>query len=309
MARAILIGGGTVFAAAFIRGWLAAGNEIAEIWCGKSGPLARAQRTATQWAPNWSVHRLAERHGLPVFRNEPLKKWGEGASERASALDADTLVTCVTMQIVPRALIEHFAGRAVNFHPAMLPAYRGPSPLLGVLIDGVGHLYSGVTLHELSPGIDEGAIIAQRPVVADGADRRHQSWMVRLAEAVDCMARDELPAFLGGRRGSVAQSGGTYRRVREEAGLGPHLTFEAATRVVERAGASGRISAASRAVKAPLRRLSDPTGAPPVRGPLAIDIDLADARVRVARWTPLDAGLGKLDMLREMRAADRRRQE
>lgn len=313
MARAILIGGGSSFSAAFIRGWLAGGNELAEIWTQNPAVFERSQRTATRWAPNWSVRRLAAKHGIAVYFNPPLKPWGDAAVERARSLGADVLVTCMTMQIVPASLIEHFAGRAVNFHPARLPEHRGPSPFMGILLDGVERTHSVMTLHELSPGIDEGAIIAQRPVPFDAVKRRYERWQVSHAEAIEAMARAELPAFLEGALPSVKQSGGSYRRVTDEVLLGPRLTLAQAERAIVRAGTSGRVHAltprGARAVKAPLRRLGAATGAPVRLGALSVELDLADARVRVARWTQIDSGLAKFDMIRAMREADRPRQE
>jgi hypothetical protein len=70
----------------------------------------------------------------------------------------------MTHQIVPENILALFPGRAVNFHPAILPHYRGPNPRAGMILDGKADLYGGITLHCLSRGIDRGDIIAMRKV-------------------------------------------------------------------------------------------------------------------------------------------------
>ena len=51
--------------------------------------------------------------------------------------------------------------RAINIHPSNLPAFRGGSPLLWQVIDGVRD--SAVTAHELSAEIDCGEILYKEP--------------------------------------------------------------------------------------------------------------------------------------------------
>jgi methionyl-tRNA formyltransferase len=49
--------------------------------------------------------------------------------------------------------------RILNLHNAPLPRYRGKSPINWALKNGEDH--HGVTLHEITPGIDDGPIVAQ----------------------------------------------------------------------------------------------------------------------------------------------------
>ena len=69
----------------------------------------------------------ARRYSIPIRRNPELSTW-TGASTAISKLHADVLITAVTGQIVPESILSLFPGRAVNFHPSLLPHYRGPMP-------------------------------------------------------------------------------------------------------------------------------------------------------------------------------------
>lgn len=49
--------------------------------------------------------------------------------------------------------------RIINLHNGPLPRYRGVSPINWALKNG--ERYHGVTIHEITPGIDDGPIVAQ----------------------------------------------------------------------------------------------------------------------------------------------------
>ena len=61
---------------------------------------------------------------------------------------------------------------ALNLHPSLLPAYRGPRPLAAQL--AAGERRFGVTLHRLGPRFDRGDIILQQrlPALAATADEK-----------------------------------------------------------------------------------------------------------------------------------------
>jgi methionyl-tRNA formyltransferase len=50
----------------------------------------------------------------------------------------------------------------VNFHPGMLPRYRGPNPVSWAIRNGETQI--GVTFHRMAPDLDTGPILAQVPV-------------------------------------------------------------------------------------------------------------------------------------------------
>jgi methionyl-tRNA formyltransferase len=71
-----------------------------------------------------------------------LASWGE-------ILSATTLASLAPMKVW-------------NMHPSLLPAHRGVNPYLASIL--AGDTESGLTLHQLAAGIDEGKILAQRSV-------------------------------------------------------------------------------------------------------------------------------------------------
>lgn len=66
------------------------------------------------------------------------------------------------MQLVTPGFLERFAGKVINVHPALLPAFRGLRAVEQALEHGVKVF--GVTVHFVDEGVDTGAIIMQRAV-------------------------------------------------------------------------------------------------------------------------------------------------
>jgi methionyl-tRNA formyltransferase len=290
-----------------LRGWLESGNSAAAFWTSADPPTRR--RFGDVVLPGWSVRRLLKSHDIPPVTVPRLRNWAEAEAE-VRALGVDTLITCVTMMIVPPRQLDMFGGRAVNLHPSLLPAYRGPSPFLGALLDGNENTQSGVTAHVLSPGIDEGPIIAQSALPFEAAGRNYQVWLAQHAAACRELAREALPAYLEGRLEARPQVGGFYRKVSDEGEIGPHMTLADAERTLGVAGDTRRIVVllASRRRPVSVRRvhrvLGPATGEPPVLKTLTVTLDLSDARVVLARNTAVERNLDRLTVVRTLRRFD-----
>lgn len=72
------------------------------------------------------------------------------------------------MRLVTPWFISQWAGRMINIHPALLPAYRGLDTHARALADGVK--IHGCTVHFVVPAMDEGPILAQAAVPVLDAD-------------------------------------------------------------------------------------------------------------------------------------------
>jgi methionyl-tRNA formyltransferase len=61
--------------------------------------------------------------------------------------------------LIPKDVISQFDGNLYNLHPSLLPQYRNVSPVQYSI--ALGDKETGITLFRISPGIDDGEIIAQ----------------------------------------------------------------------------------------------------------------------------------------------------
>jgi phosphoribosylglycinamide formyltransferase-1 len=90
----------------------------------------------------------------------------------ASAIDADSpdlVVLAGFMRVLGGRFIARYAGRMINIHPSLLPAYPGLHTHRRALADGVR--LHGCTVHFVTPEVDVGPIVAQGAVpVRDGDD-------------------------------------------------------------------------------------------------------------------------------------------
>lgn len=87
---------------------------------------------------------------------ERCRDWAIGAGyDVVPMADCELLVSVLYDKILP---IEFLAGRrCYNFHPGVLPQYRGAGAFSWVIINGERE--AGVTLHEIDGDIDHGPII------------------------------------------------------------------------------------------------------------------------------------------------------
>jgi phosphoribosylglycinamide formyltransferase 1 len=115
----------------------------------------------------------AKQHGVPglVFKRRDYPSRAEQNQAMAEALDASGVELVVMAgydQIVSSDFLEHFAGRIINIHPSLLPAFGGG---LHAQADALnyGAKVSGCTVHFVAGEIDGGPIILQAavPVLED----------------------------------------------------------------------------------------------------------------------------------------------
>ena len=66
------------------------------------------------------------------------------------------------MRILGEDFVNHWAGRMINIHPSLLPAYRGLDTHARALADGA--TVHGCSVHFVTPGLDEGPVILQAEV-------------------------------------------------------------------------------------------------------------------------------------------------
>ncbi|MBX5451474.1 MAG: methionyl-tRNA formyltransferase, partial [Thermogemmatispora sp.] len=115
----------------------------------------------------WSVSpvTLALEAGLPVW--EVSRLHAEETYATLATYQPDLLCVACFPRRLPTALLTLPRLGAVNLHPSLLPALRGPEPLFWVFREGLSE--TGVTVHLLEERLDAGPIVAQERIsVPDG---------------------------------------------------------------------------------------------------------------------------------------------
>lgn len=114
--------------------------------------------------------------GIPtaVVESRPFGRDRAGFERAMEAAMAEHGVELVALAGFMRVLTEDFvnrwSGRMVNIHPSLLPAFPGVDTHARALAAGVR--LHGCTVHLVTPGVDEGPIIAQAavPVLPDDTE-------------------------------------------------------------------------------------------------------------------------------------------
>jgi phosphoribosylglycinamide formyltransferase 1 len=70
--------------------------------------------------------------------------------------------------VLAAPIFEVYAGRILNTHPALLPAFKGWHAVREALEAGVK--VTGTTVHIATEAVDEGPILAQEPVRVEPGD-------------------------------------------------------------------------------------------------------------------------------------------
>ena len=81
------------------------------------------------------------------------------------AVDAYTPVLVVLagfMRILSSQFVQHYAGRLINIHPSLLPAFAGLNTHQRAL--DAGCTVAGATVHQVTTALDQGPILAQAVV-------------------------------------------------------------------------------------------------------------------------------------------------
>lgn len=104
-----------------------------------------------------SIRRMATQQGIPVYKTNDIN---DQASESwFGSLDADFMLSFHFNQRIGNHVISMANTAALNFHPSVLPAYRGVDPVLFGLADG--HDGVGCSIHLLSEKLDQGDVLLQ----------------------------------------------------------------------------------------------------------------------------------------------------
>jgi phosphoribosylglycinamide formyltransferase 1 len=111
--------------------------------------------------------------GIPTVGLDPAAHPSRGDFDAAlqAAIDhhaPDLLVMAGFMRILSPAFIDHYAGRMLNIHPSLLPAYRGLHTHRRALAER--QTLHGCSVHVVTEALDAGPVIAQIAVAVQPDD-------------------------------------------------------------------------------------------------------------------------------------------
>jgi len=136
------------FGKAVLEAFLARGDEVAGVFCAPEKPGARPDVLKT----------AAQEKGVGVFQFASLKS--EEAKSALRDLKADLGVMAYVLQFAPQDFVNVPKRGTIQYHPSLLPKYRGPSSINWPITRG--DTRTGVTIFRPTDGLDEGPVILQK---------------------------------------------------------------------------------------------------------------------------------------------------
>lgn len=108
----------------------------------------------------------ARARGIPALALDARQR-GDGLGDLLRAHEIDVIALAGYLRFVPADVTREWAGRLVNVHPSLLPAFGGAG-MYGLRVHraviDAGVRVTGVTVHFVNEEYDRGPIIAQWPV-------------------------------------------------------------------------------------------------------------------------------------------------
>ena len=95
-------------------------------------------------------------------------EWSAALGDVVGAARPDLVVSAGFMRILAPVFVDAFAGRLINLHPSLLPAFPGAHGVRDALEYGVK--ITGSTVHFVDHQVDHGPILLQEPVVVEAGD-------------------------------------------------------------------------------------------------------------------------------------------
>lgn len=136
------------FGKSVLEAFLARGDDVAGVFCapekegGKPDPLKTA----------------ALEHGLKVFQFKSLRD--AEAMQTLQGLAVDIGIMAFVLQFAPQEFVNIPKHGTIQYHPSLLPKYRGPSSINWPI--SLGETQTGLTIFRPTDGLDEGPVILQK---------------------------------------------------------------------------------------------------------------------------------------------------
>jgi methionyl-tRNA formyltransferase len=154
------------FGKAVLEAFLARGDQVGAVFCApeKEGGRPDALRVA------------AQEKGLKVHQLKSLK--APEAVQAMKEANADIGIMAFVLQFAPQDFVKIPKHGTIQYHPSLLPKYRGPSSINWPI--SRGDRETGLTIFRPTDGLDEGAVILQKKTPIGENDTLGQVYFDRL---------------------------------------------------------------------------------------------------------------------------------
>ena len=144
----IAIVGQQDFGKAVLEAFLARKDEVAGVFCAPERPGARPE----------ALKVAAQEKGVGVFQFQSLKS--QEAKDALKKLNVELGIMAFVLQFAPQDFVNIPKRGTIQYHPSLLPKYRGPSSINWPIIKG--ETKTGLSIFRPTDGLDEGPVILQK---------------------------------------------------------------------------------------------------------------------------------------------------
>ena len=136
------------FGKAVLEAFLARGDAVAGVFCAPEKPGARPD----------ALKVAAQEKAVQVFQFPSLKT--PEAHQKLKELGVDIGIMAFVLQFAPQEFVKIPRHGTIQYHPSLLPKFRGPSSINWPIIRG--ETKTGLTIFRPNDGLDEGAVVLQK---------------------------------------------------------------------------------------------------------------------------------------------------
>jgi methionyl-tRNA formyltransferase len=136
------------FGKTVLEAFLNRGDQVGAVFCAPEKEGARPD----------SLRVAAQGKGLKVHQFKSLRD--PEAARAMQDAGADIGIMAFVLQFAPQEFVTIPKHGTIQYHPSLLPKYRGPSSINWPIIKG--ELETGLTIFRPSDGLDEGAVVLQK---------------------------------------------------------------------------------------------------------------------------------------------------
>jgi len=187
----IAIIGQQAFGKSVLEAFVARGTQVAGVFCAPDKPGAKPD----------PLRLAADERGIQVLQLPSLKD--ERAVRALGELQVDLGVMAFVIQHAPQSFVGIPKHGTIQYHPSLLPRYRGPSSINWPIIKGDTH--TGLTIFRPTDGLDEGPVILQKTVPIGPDDTLGTVYFERLFPLGVEALLEAADLVVGGRHQETAQ--------------------------------------------------------------------------------------------------------